>query len=182
MKRRALLQSIGLLPFMAGGWVPRIARSATAPQRTRQPRVRPADRAWPNAESWERLKSTVGGNLAPAHALFEPCTTDPDGAACREALQNIRNPYWIGDQAGRHPGLGLAGCLDTRAERLCAQGKECGRCCGRGHLCSREQSATRRQGWRAQLFGYIERTRLAADLDPGDERRHAARSVCGQGL
>jgi FAD/FMN-containing dehydrogenase len=95
---------------MAGGWAPRIARSATAVQRKKFPRVRPFDRAWPNAASWERLKSTVGGNLTPVHALFEPCTTDADGAACRDALQNIRNPYWIGDQPA---GTQVSGWLDA---------------------------------------------------------------------
>ena len=72
--------------------------------------MRPSDRAWPNAESWERLKGSVGGNLIPVHALFEPCMADPDGAACREALQNIRNPYWIGDQPG---GTQVSGWLDA---------------------------------------------------------------------
>ena len=110
MKRRALLQSLGLLPLLAGGWAPLMARSATVSARKRIPRVRPTDRGWPNVESWERLKSTVGGNLLPVHALFASCNTGPNGSACREALENIRNPYWIGDQPA---GTQVSGWLDA---------------------------------------------------------------------
>jgi hypothetical protein len=28
----------------------------------------------------------------------QACQTEPNGAACLDALRNIRNPYWIGDQ------------------------------------------------------------------------------------
>lgn len=110
MKRRTLLGSLGLLPLLAGGFAPLIARSATAHVPKRLPRVRPTDRAWPSAASWEQLKNAVGGNLLPAHALFESCGTEPGGAACREALQNIRNPYWIGDQPA---GTQVSGWLDA---------------------------------------------------------------------
>jgi FAD/FMN-containing dehydrogenase len=110
MKRRTLLQSIGLLPLVAGGFAALIARSVSALTPERVQRVRPSDRAWPNAESWERLKRAVGGNLIPVHALFESCAAEPDGAACREALQNIRNPYWIGDQPA---GTQVSGWLDA---------------------------------------------------------------------
>ena len=110
MKRRALLQSLGVLPLMAGGWAPLIVRSATALVSKRIPRVRPTDRAWPSAESWERLNRTVGGNLLSVHALFGSCNTDPNGAACREAVRNIRNPYWIGDQPA---GTQVSGWLDA---------------------------------------------------------------------
>ena len=99
-----------MLPLLAGGWPGLIARAAGAqpPQKSR--RVRPSDRAWPDAESWERLKKTVGGNLVAVRGLFDSCGTDPDGAACRDALQNIHNPYWIGDQPA---GTQVSGWLDA---------------------------------------------------------------------
>ncbi len=74
------------------------------------PRLRPSDPAWPKPEIWAQLKSAVGGNLVPVHPLFESCGTDPAGSACRDALQNIRNPYWVGDQAG---GTQVSGWLDA---------------------------------------------------------------------
>jgi len=95
---------------MAGRLAPLIASSATALPRKRLPRVRPSDRAWPHADSWERLNSTVGGNLIPVHALFDACSAAPAGADCRAAQENIRNPYWIGDQPA---GTQVSGWLDA---------------------------------------------------------------------
>jgi FAD/FMN-containing dehydrogenase len=95
---------------MAGGFAPLLARSAAALIPKRLPRVRPSDRAWPSAAKWQQLKGAVGGNLLQVHALFESCGTEPGGAACHEALQNIRNPYWIGDQPA---GTQVSGWLDA---------------------------------------------------------------------
>ena len=111
MKRRTVLQSLGLLPLVAGGWAAPIARSAAAlAPRKRIPRVRPSDPAWPKPETWEQLKSAVGGNLIRVHGLFESCAADTGSATCREALQNIRNPYWVGDQPG---GTQVSGWLEA---------------------------------------------------------------------
>ncbi len=41
--------------------------------------------------------------------MFESCVTEPDGAACREATQYVKNPYWLGDQAA---GTQVSGLLD----------------------------------------------------------------------
>ncbi|HEY3776851.1 MAG TPA: FAD-binding oxidoreductase [Rhizomicrobium sp.] len=61
-------------------------------------RVRPGDAAWPRPAQWQKLKDAVGGNLIEVHGLFDACRSDPEGAACQDALKNIRNPFWIGDQ------------------------------------------------------------------------------------
>src|SRR6516165_5771600 len=98
MKRRTLLQSIGTLPLWATGWAALLAPAHKALASRRLPRVRPSDATWPTAERWQQLKEAVGGNLIPVHALFGPCETEPHGAECGDALKNIRNPYWIGDQ------------------------------------------------------------------------------------
>jgi len=66
--------------------------------RSLRSRVRPGDPAWPPAASWAKLKEEVGGNLIEVHALFGSCATEPNGAACLDALKNISNPFWIGDQ------------------------------------------------------------------------------------
>lgn len=110
MKRRTVLQALGLLPLTAGAWTAQVAHSATPRAPQRRPRVRPSDSAWPKPAAWERLKSAVGGNLIPVHALFESCVADAGGAACREAVHNIRNPYWVGDQPG---GTQVSGWLDA---------------------------------------------------------------------
>jgi FAD/FMN-containing dehydrogenase len=72
--------------------------------------VRPSDPSWPDAVRWAKLKDEVGGNLIEARSLFGACETQPTGTACREALENIRNPYWIGDQPG---GTEVSGWLDA---------------------------------------------------------------------
>jgi FAD/FMN-containing dehydrogenase len=52
----------------------------------------------------------VGGNLIEVHSLFGSCETEPKGAACLDALKNIGNPYWIGDQPA---GTQVSGWLDA---------------------------------------------------------------------
>jgi FAD/FMN-containing dehydrogenase len=110
MKRRTLLQSIGTLPLWATGWAALLAPAHKALASRRLPRVRPSDATWPTAERWQQLKEAVGGNLIPVHALFGPCETEPHGAECGDALKNIRNPYWIGDQPA---GTQVSGWLDA---------------------------------------------------------------------
>lgn len=73
-------------------------------------RVRPSDSAWPGAASWAKLNDDVGGNLIEVHPLFESCGTQPHDATCLDALENIRNPYWIGDQPA---GTEVSGWLDS---------------------------------------------------------------------
>jgi len=73
-------------------------------------RVRPSDAAWPNAASWAKLKDEVGGGLIDVHPLFGSCVADPNGAVCADALKNIGNPYWIGDQPA---GTEVSGWLDA---------------------------------------------------------------------
>jgi hypothetical protein len=63
-------------------------------------RVRPSDPAWPGAASWAKLKEDVGGNLVDVHPLFGACESAPNGADCLDALKNIHNPFYIGDQPG----------------------------------------------------------------------------------
>jgi FAD/FMN-containing dehydrogenase len=72
--------------------------------------VRPADSSWPAAARWAKLKDDVGGNLIGVHSLFGSCGIEPNGAACREALKGISNPYWIGDQPA---GTEISGWLDA---------------------------------------------------------------------
>src|SRR5258708_908951 len=111
MKRRNLLRTISMLPLLSDGLAaligPAEAAKAAIP-RTRQ-RVRPSDSSWPSAASWAQLKDAVGGNLLAVHSLFESCGTEPKGAACLAALENVKNPYWIGDQPG---GTQISGLLD----------------------------------------------------------------------
>ena len=73
-------------------------------------RVRPGQAGWPSPEEWNRLKEAVGGNLIEVRSPFGTCPTEPNGADCLDALQNMRNPYWIGDQPA---GTEVSGWLDA---------------------------------------------------------------------
>lgn len=100
MKRRNLLRTFAALSLLAGGLTGLLNATTAgkaATTRTRR-RVRPSDPNWPTAASWAKLKENVGGNLIEVLSLFEACKAEPAGAACLDALKNVSNPYWIGDQ------------------------------------------------------------------------------------
>ena len=111
MKRRHLLHSVATLPLLSGGFAFLSASAkATKASGTRTiRRVRPSDPSWPDAASWGKLRDAVDGNLIKVQAMFESCATEPNGAACREATQYVKNPYWLGDQAA---GTQVSGLLD----------------------------------------------------------------------
>src|SRR5215831_7758692 len=103
MQRRSLLKLGAALPLTLS--VPaRLAARVMSPFA----RVRPKDPYWPTPAQWQELKAAVGGNLLEPHALFAPCVAEAGSAACAEVSQNLRNPFWIGDQPG---GTQLSGWL-----------------------------------------------------------------------
>ena len=61
-------------------------------------RVRPSDAGWPSAAEWQKLNDAVGGKLIKVQSLFASCEVDPKSASCVEALENMRNPFWLADQ------------------------------------------------------------------------------------
>src|ERR1700730_18020809 len=106
--RRTLLQGAAVLPVVALLSAPLCAVQARARSLLRH--VRPGDGAWPGAASWRKLGDAVGGNLIEVHSLFGACDKEPGAAACRGATENIRNPFYIGDQPA---GTQVSGWLDA---------------------------------------------------------------------
>src|SRR6266705_556820 len=98
MKRRNILRTLATLP-LAGG-LPALLAPKAAQAVTLHPnrRVRPSDSAWPSSGTWERLNREVGGRLIKLESPFVDCGAKSGGAACRQALEHIKNPYFIGDQ------------------------------------------------------------------------------------
>jgi len=98
MIRRLFLKSMMALPAIStwvaerNSWVYR----PVLPSRTIK-RVRPKDPQWPSPESWNNLKTQVGGRLRKLESPFAACQSNPDSAACREILKELKNPYYIGD-------------------------------------------------------------------------------------
>lgn len=94
MRRRQLLRRVLTLPLacIPGLW----PEPGLAAQPIR--RVRPGDPRWPSVSQWNRLKVEVGGRLIKLKSPFESCTSSPAGDRCAEALRQIANPYFIGDE------------------------------------------------------------------------------------
>ena len=114
MRRRTVLQLGAALP-LALALPERLAARVMSPFA----RVRPGDPYWPTPAQWNELRAAVGGDLLEPQALFAPCVAGASSAACSEVSQNLRNPFWIGDQPG---GTQVSGWLDawTPAASACA--------------------------------------------------------------
>src|SRR6202034_3713119 len=69
-------------------------------------RPRPSDAAWPSQAAWKRLNDAVGGKLIRVDFPLSVCRTDPASAAAKLLWENLRNPYYIGDQPGLTQTLG----------------------------------------------------------------------------
>ena len=99
MKRRDLLKAALAMPFSAavlpGALAPAwAAQVSTAGWRSR---VRPGDPAWPPAARWDALKRNVDGRLLKLQSPFASRGATPTEAA-GEALKQLKNPFYIGDQ------------------------------------------------------------------------------------
>jgi FAD/FMN-containing dehydrogenase len=108
MRRRSVLKGMAAIIALQPAFLSRLAANAATV--SEYSRVRPADAAWPNAASWTKLNEAVGGNLIAAPSPFGACAIDPNSAPCGDALANIRNPFYIGDQPG---GTQVSGWLDA---------------------------------------------------------------------
>ena len=107
MRRRSFLQGTGASLLQATvGSLPTKLQAASQVRR----RVRPSDADWPGAARWEKLNRAVGGNLIRPRTLLAACQADQSGPACADVRQNLRNPFYIGDQPG---GTEVSGWLDA---------------------------------------------------------------------
>jgi len=77
-------------------------------------RQRPSDSGWPSKESWRRLNEAVGGNLIPVDFPITACRSGSDSAECNKLFEILRNPYYIGDQAGLTQTLGWIDAWATK--------------------------------------------------------------------
>jgi FAD/FMN-containing dehydrogenase len=107
MNRRAFLKAIGWAALL-----PLLPRRLWA--RTNFRRRRPSDATWPSQSAWKQLNGAVGGNLIPVDFPLSVLKTDPDSAAAKLLLENIRNPFYIGDQPGLTQTLGWVDAWATK--------------------------------------------------------------------
>jgi FAD/FMN-containing dehydrogenase len=102
MNRRVFLKAIGsaaLLPILPRS----LSAAATTPKLIRR---RPTGASWPAESAWKQLNDAVGGNLAPVNFPLSVLKSDSDGAAAKELLANLKNPYYIREQPGLTQSLG----------------------------------------------------------------------------
>jgi FAD/FMN-containing dehydrogenase len=69
---------------------------------------------WPSQSAWKQLNEAVGGNLIPVGFPLSLLKTDPTGAAAKLLSQNLRNPYYVGDQPGLTQTLGWLDAWTTQ--------------------------------------------------------------------
>jgi FAD/FMN-containing dehydrogenase len=100
MKRRSFLKGLAAIPLVSSvlRHLPTSMRAALASSTVR--RFRPSDSSWPTAASWEKLKQQVGGQLIPVSSPLAPCKDAPGSAECAARVEEMKNPYFIGEQAG----------------------------------------------------------------------------------
>jgi hypothetical protein len=98
MNRRNLIKTAMSLPLLSSGFSPVFPESESRKPHNFASRARPSDPTWPSPKSWEKLRQAVGGRLLKPELPFAVCQAAPESDACREALQQLKNPFYIGDQ------------------------------------------------------------------------------------
>ena len=106
MRRRNVLRGLAAMALLPGLALPQCLAAATRLIR----RVRPGMPGWPDAAKWHALSAAVGGNLIEVQPLLGACKSDVQGAGCQGTLKDLRNPFFLGDQAG---GTQVSGWLDA---------------------------------------------------------------------
>jgi FAD binding domain/Berberine and berberine like len=72
--------------------------SSPAGDRTMR-RRRPSDSDWPTESDWAALNDRVGGRLSRLSAPLSVCRPTPGSTACQAVLRELKNPYYLGDEA-----------------------------------------------------------------------------------
>src|SRR6516165_2882871 len=111
MNRRRLVQIIAGLPLAQRLWRWAFAPARAAPAFSR---VRPGDPAWPSEAMWEELNRSVGERLIKVRSPLEACVGDEPDAACAQVFKELKNPYYLGDEAGLTQTLGWVGAWTSR--------------------------------------------------------------------
>jgi hypothetical protein len=110
MRRRDVLAGLATASLFAGirgvGTVPTLGASASArPAR----RVRPGDPGWPSDAAWEELNRQVEGRLMKVQSPLIACVDAPFSTACAQTFNELKNPYYLGDEVGLTQSLDWVG-------------------------------------------------------------------------
>src|SRR5678816_4378099 len=70
---------------------------------------KPGEPCWPAERDWQELRSRLRGALEDAGSPLAPCRATPTGEACATAIRNMKNPFYLQDQAGGTESAGWLG-------------------------------------------------------------------------
>ena len=110
MDRRSLLKIIAGLSLV-GDFLMRCAASAAAPSPAA--RVRPGDPDWPSDDAWQELGRGLDGELIKVRSPLSACVGAP-AETCAQVFKALKNPYYLGDEAGLTQSLGWVGAWTSR--------------------------------------------------------------------
>lgn len=101
MNRRRFIAGAAALPLLPALDMPVVRnvaiRAAAWPPASR---VRPGDPRWPSSAAWERLGRRLDGELVPVVSPLRVCGGMADATACGRVFQQMRNPFYVGDEPG----------------------------------------------------------------------------------
>jgi FAD/FMN-containing dehydrogenase len=69
-------------------------------------RVRPGEAGWPAQARWDGLREAVGGRLLKVNSPLAVCAQAPSGSDCEPLFRQLKNPYFLRDEAGLTQTLG----------------------------------------------------------------------------
>jgi FAD/FMN-containing dehydrogenase len=119
MHRRTLLKALAVSPLSY-----RFAASALGVAAPPVRRVRPGKPGWPDPAEWAALSKSVGGRLVKVVSPFVAAAADPTSPSTAELFQNLKNPFYIQENAALTQTLGWTDAWTSRssAYAVLAQG------------------------------------------------------------
>lgn len=122
MHRREFLKGVAasaLLPFIQARSMAELGPKGA----TSFVRVRPGDPGWPTSGQWNLLRQAVGGNLIRPTSPFSGCTEGAPNRACSDALKQLGNPFYIGDQPALTQTSGWLHAWTSRPSVYCVEAR-----------------------------------------------------------
>jgi len=115
MTRRHFLQrAAAAVPFWPTMWSSMVTPTGAEAADRSFSRVRPGDLAWPSEASWNQLSRDVGGRLVEVQSPFAACRNAPSSLTCAQVFEKLKNPYYLGDEAGLTQSLGWVDAWTSR--------------------------------------------------------------------
>ncbi len=175
MDRRSLLgraAAVACLPVLPAS-LRAASTSETAPIR----RVRRSDPLWPSSADWERLNQEVGGRLIKVQSTFSACESALESAPCRDVIQDLSNPYYIGDQAGATQSTGWVDAWMSAPSAYAVAANTAADVVAAVRFAREKNLRLVVKGGGHSYQGTSNARRLAADMDAGDEQYRASRRL-----